>query len=302
MVGIEGKDMSTRNQLTKAMQFTQPGQGTLTDQGWFWLNQLKEAQAPSGSGYVINADSTTYPHLSLSEGTTAELGTATDGNIFFATDTGIIYVANDGIWVEMNAAFTGDVTKPQGSTVLTLKSILLNPGTYTNPTITVDATGRITFIYNGAGSGSPGGVAGDVQINVGGSLFGADTGLFTYKAHTLTTPSLISNDVANTWQIPFHFGDGSPELICTIPPSTIISRVEVIIFTAFNGSSPSVSVGSVGGSYIELMGVSDCYPQIATTWITTPGIQYSIATALYIAITPGIGATQGFGQVSIWST
>lgn len=42
------------------------------------------------------------------------------------------------------------------------------------------------------------------------------------------------------------FGDASPVTMFTLPASAVVHRVEVIIDTAFNGTSPSLSIGIVG--------------------------------------------------------
>lgn len=57
---------------------------------------------------------------------------------------------------------TGDVTT-SGGTSTTLASSGVTPGTYVNPTIAVDAKGRVTSAFNGAGGG--GGTSGLVLIS-----------------------------------------------------------------------------------------------------------------------------------------
>ena len=81
-----------------------------------------------------------------------------------------------------------------------------------------------------------------------------------------------------------------------------MTSVRIVILTSFNGIGASLSVGSVAGSYIELLDILDINPTILSVWNTSPGIQYILATDVYISIIPGAGCTQGYGEVIITIT
>ena len=192
-------------------------------------------------------------------------GVPTLGDVYFSTDTGQIWLGNGLTWVLQTPALTGDVTTPIGSTATTLANVNTSAGVW-----------------------------GDAN---------------NYPIITVNAKGLITNvtleptsTAVSQWQLPFHFGDATPELVCEVPPGTIIDQVDIIIFTAFDGVGASLSVGSAGAGYIDLMATSDNYPADIGTFITTPGILYSADTLIYIQITPGSGATAGYGQVVIRAT
>ena len=401
--------MSTRSQLTANMQWTNQ-MGQLTPAAWFWLNQLQIQQPPSGSGYILNGDYSQFPDLTISEGPDADKGTAIDGNVYFATDTGIIYVGVESIWSALIPLFTGDVSNGNHTTNLTLATVNLNPGTYTNANIVVNSKGLVTFASNGSGSVSAAGSQWDIQFNDGGVL-GATNDL-NYNASTQTLnipgtlnfagdgtiyapdgPITIQSDTTSTvqgnkvvidatgdevgitgqsvnststygttitagnnltlassntttfrlnggataitfnpygaigigsssnygtagqylvsqgssspvaWanatisQIPFNYGDSTPELITTLPANSVVKQVDIIILTAFNGVGAALSVGSSAGSYIDLLNTSMVAPSLVGTWSNEPGLQYTSSTQVFIQITAGTGASQGKGYV-----
>lgn len=122
----------------------------------------------------------------------------------------------------------------------------------------------------------------------------------------LTKLSDMNYDV--TWQTPaavgvyeifFSYGDATPELITTLPAGSTVQNVSIIIFTAFNGTGATLSVGSAAGSYIDLMDTSEVFAEYIGTWSAYPAKNYVAATPVYIAITPGAGASAGHGQVII---
>jgi hypothetical protein len=175
---------STRNQLTSQMIWTQQG-GQITPQAWFFLNQLQEGLPPSGSGFVENGSKTTYPDLALGVGPDIDKGTAVNGDIYVATDTGIIYVGVGGFWIAELPAFTGDVNSVVGSSVINLNNVNATVGTFGSgsvvPVVTVNAKGLVTKIdiapITSIG-GLPGGPTNAVQFNGGGFFSGL--GDFTY--------------------------------------------------------------------------------------------------------------------------
>lgn len=162
------------------------------DQQWqFFFQNFVQNLPPSGSGFVTTDNTGTK----LDYGLDVDKGTPSTGEFYFATDTGFIYADVGGSWVFQSPAFTGDVSKPQNSTVLTLATVNSDVGTWGDstdiPVITVDAKGRITGIITVPAIAPPTSAAGlntQVQFNSGGVL-GASSDL-TFSSSTLTTTNL----------------------------------------------------------------------------------------------------------------
>lgn len=113
------------------------------------------------------------------------------GDIYYALDTNKTYVTVDGQWVLQSPEFTGDINIPQATTVATLATVNLSPGTYgdpnTVPVITVDGKGRVTTAYSvpiNIPAPAAAGVTGSVQFNDGGFLDGDAS--FTYSTTNTT--------------------------------------------------------------------------------------------------------------------
>lgn len=53
------------------------------------------------------------------------------------------------------------------------------------------------------------------------------------------------------------FGDTSPKSMFTLPANAVVHDVQVVIDTAFNGTTPTMSVGVNGGSASKYMGTAD---------------------------------------------
>lgn len=192
--------MSTRNSIP--LHFTwSDSSGKLTQPAAFYLQQLQASLPTSGSG---NVTSGTLP-LNINYGPDADLGTASPGEVYLATDTGKIYLSAASIWETMVPQFFGDVSNASvGDTILTLASVNGAPGTWGSssqiPVITVDAKGRITNVFTeavvgggGGGGGSPGGSTGQLQFN-GGGLFSGTTGI----SFSLITGGLVFSSPAPT--------------------------------------------------------------------------------------------------------
>jgi hypothetical protein len=153
--------------------------GLVTNPWYFFLKGLGQGGNNTGN-FVVNGSASSVATLTLFEGLDSDRGVGVTGDIYFATDTGKIYVNIGGLWRAELPAYTGDVTSTVGGTVLTLNDV--NPvsvGTFTNATITVNEKGLITLASSGISSGMPAGLSGDVQYNFSGA-FAADTGNFDY--------------------------------------------------------------------------------------------------------------------------
>lgn len=161
--------------------------GKLTQPWAFWFQQFQNNLPPSGSGFVVDGSAGTYGQMTLFQGADALKGTAVTGYIYFALDTGKIYVAIGGVWFDQTEAFIGDATKPLHSNVLTLNTVNPAVGTFGTssliPRITVNGKGLITNVDVEPVYAVAGGDVHQIQRNEAGNLFG-DSGLtFQYLFH-----------------------------------------------------------------------------------------------------------------------
>lgn len=101
-----------------------------------------------------------------------------------------------------------------------------------------------------------------------------------------------------TEEIRFDYGDATPKTLFTVPANKLIQRVAIVIFTAFDGASPALTVGDAGDTD-RLMTASQVDPSAAGTYEVSPGYKYGSDTAVTLSITPGSGATAGSGLVVI---
>jgi hypothetical protein len=135
-----------------------------------------------GTGYVQDGSAATYAQMTLFQGPeSGKPGTPTTGSIYFALDSGRTYYAQSGSWEAFDPTYTGDVTKPAGSDVLTLATVNGAVGTWGDssnfPIITVNEKGLVTNVTTEpipmAPGSTPGGTTFSVQFNQFGS-FGGD--------------------------------------------------------------------------------------------------------------------------------
>ena len=192
--------MSSRSQIPLNRAIVDQN-GYLTVPWSFWFQTQNNYLPPANSsGYVVNAsiptDATTTT-VSIAQGPAGNIPLATDTSLYFATDTGQIFISNNTDWVLGLPEFFGDVTKPINSQTLTLSTVNGNVGTFgsgsTTPVITVDEKGRITNIFsvpNDIPAPSAGGSNGQVQFNNGGLLDGSNQ--FTYDT---------ANDIATIFNV-----------------------------------------------------------------------------------------------------
>ena len=160
----------------------------------FWLQNFVSALPPPGQSFVINADPNLVGQQYLYQGTTNDrpLTPPQPSSIFIETDTGATYISNGPNWELQDPAYTGDVTKPQNSTTLTLATVNPTPGTYGSPTsipvFTVNNKGLVTGSYqvpiNTTGN-LPGGPNLSIQYNAGGVFAGSGNFLYDPTVSTL---------------------------------------------------------------------------------------------------------------------
>jgi len=100
-----------------------------------------------------------------------------------------------------------------------------------------------------------------------------------------------------TLSLPFAWGDATPAAIGIMPPG-LVTRVELVIETPFDGSGPSLRVGR-SGALEELLAAAQVDPAAAGIYETSPGVRYASATPLLLSIVPGAAAAAGNGLVVI---
>lgn len=168
------------------------------EQRWArWLQQFTDGLPPAGAGYVIDGTASTNP-TTMFQGPDANKGSSpAPYSIYFAPDSGQIYTVVGGTYVSQLPAFTGDVTKPVHSTVLTLPNINPASGTFgdgsTIPVITTNAKGQIinvTTVPVAVSGLSPSGPDYSVQFNLGGVFANAPGFVYVPTQSRLYTTNL----------------------------------------------------------------------------------------------------------------
>jgi len=95
----------------------------------------------------------------------------------------------------------------------------------------------------------------------------------------------------------FNFGDASPWLLGVISANRIIKNCSIVIFDAFNGTVPNLSIGTFINPN-ELLSTSDLLPKQLGTYSTVPGIKYDTDTNVYLYISPS-SSNSGAGLVTL---
>ena len=322
------------------LHFEIVGRDGKVNQPWaFWFNNITASLPPPGAGNVIDGSNTTYGQMTLFQGPDINKGSSPSlGWIYFATDTGKIYVENAGAWVLELPAFTGDVTKPLHSTVLTLNTVNAAVGTfgdqYNYPVITVNEKGLVTNVSlePSTAGGGPGGTSFSVQYNDGGIFGGEPEFIYNPVSNTLSVTNItvggtISylNRVPNQNNLlPIQTGlagqvlttngtnvawgpTGTFEMIFNFGDATpknlmIIPADKIIqdVSIILMTAFDATSTLSIGdvGNVNRLLSTTDNTTLEAGTYTTEPAYKYAVNTQLTLSITPG-ATTQGNGLVVI---
>jgi len=90
----------------------------------------------------------------------------------------------------------------------------------------------------------------------------------------------------------FAYGDASPLTIYTAPENQLIKQITLIVLTAFNGSAPTVSIGTTASPAL-LMATAENNLAVIGSFETSPNETISAGTQIKVFITPGAGASAG---------
>jgi hypothetical protein len=96
----------------------------------------------------------------------------------------------------------------------------------------------------------------------------------------------------------FSYGDATPSVLAIATANKIVYSVAIHISQAFDGTNPSLSVGDLSDPD-RLFSVDENIPSEVGSYTTAPAYAYATDTQLYLTITPGEGASQGRGLLTI---
>jgi len=99
-------------------------------------------------------------------------------------------------------------------------------------------------------------------------------------------------------EIPFSFGDATPANLFMAVTGKLIERITLFIETAFDGETPSLTIGDEDDSAL-LMDSFENDPKEEAAYQVTPNLAYETDTQVLLFITPGLGASQGSGLVVV---
>jgi len=116
------------------------------------------------------------------------------------------------------------------------------------------------------------------------------------SADSLSSSGLSWKTTGRT-EVVFNFGDATPKNIYLVAANKIIISVSIIITTAFDDVSSTLSLGRLG-FVNELLATTDNLPSVAGTYTDEPGIKYGSATQITLSISSGT-STQGSGLVIV---
>jgi len=121
----------------------------------------------------------------------------------------------------------------------------------------------------------------------------------------IVTANYIVGNVSynNITQLPllrltFNYNDASPSLVGLVPANAVISRIEIIISTAFNDRNSSLTLGTITHPN-ELIDTIDTNTNVVGLYTVIPGTMYMSDTHLLLTINPG-SSTTGSGMLIIY--
>lgn len=99
-------------------------------------------------------------------------------------------------------------------------------------------------------------------------------------------------------EVPFAFGDSSPKPITIALAGKLVYDASILITETFDGAG---AVLVLGDSSIpdRLIAASEDAPGALGTYTTHPNVAYMTSTGIFLTITPGAGATQGAGLLTL---
>ena len=95
----------------------------------------------------------------------------------------------------------------------------------------------------------------------------------------------------------FDYGDATPKNIFLMPANKIIRETSIVIYTAFDDVTSTVSLGDIG-DVNRFISTTDNLTYEIGTYSTTPGTKYAVDTQITLSIVPGT-STLGSGLVTI---
>ena len=283
-----------RTQIPLKLEFL--GRDNKLSQPWaFWLDTLSSSLPPAGAGYVIDGTAGTTGPTTIFQGPAlGRGGNPSTNSVYIADDTGEIFTVVGGQWQLQSGALTGDVTKPAHSHITTLVNVNADVGTFGDgsniPVVTVNAKGLVTGVTLVPVIAPPlalPGKIGDMIFKLNAAGDPGTNELFTVDTFTVT------------YKLAFYQPDATPWLLASVPLNTVISKVELTILTAFDGTNPQVAVGA-DGVFNDLMDTTDNNPTVLSNWTVEPGIKYTSATDVYVTIDAGSGSA-GYALVIMYT-
>ena len=99
-------------------------------------------------------------------------------------------------------------------------------------------------------------------------------------------------------EVPFSFGDATPADLFMAIAGKLIERITLFIDTAFDGESPTLTIGDQDNPAL-LMNSFENNPSEEAAYQVTPNLYYEMDTQVLLFISPGLGASQGSGLVVV---
>lgn len=94
------------------------------------------------------------------------------------------------------------------------------------------------------------------------------------------------------------FGSASPLTLFTLPANAVIFRVRIIVDTAFNGTTPQVTIG-ISGTTAKYTAAADCDLKTAGEYVIEPGVAPVGSTENLIATYTASGSSVGAARIVI---